>query len=52
MKNIIRYMNGGIFGMCSEYIYRVGFSIYPLIIMIIIVFIIFLDIKVKLWTNN
>jgi hypothetical protein len=32
MNKITRYVNGMMVGMCGEYLYRVGYSIFPVII--------------------
>jgi hypothetical protein len=31
MKNIFRYLNGGLIGMILEYLFRVGFNVWALI---------------------
>lgn len=36
MHNTLRYVKGAVFGICAEYLYRVEFNIYPLIIMMCI----------------
>ncbi len=47
MNNILRYINGAIFGMCCEYLYRVTISIYPIIIMILIFIACIIDINLN-----
>jgi hypothetical protein len=52
MNNSSRYLFGIIFGLCGEYLFRVEFNIYPLIIMILIIIIWFLDVITKLWSEK
>jgi hypothetical protein len=43
MKNLSRYLKGGILGMCLEYLYRVEYNIWPVIISTIIIVQILID---------
>jgi hypothetical protein len=47
MKNLSRYLKGGILGMCLEYLYRVEYNIWPLLISTIIIIQILIDIDKK-----
>jgi uncharacterized membrane protein (Fun14 family) len=47
MKNLMRYMHGGIIGICCEYLYRVEYSIFPLVIMIATIALMLLDVTTK-----
>jgi len=47
MKNLSRYLKGGILGMCLEYLYRVEYNIWPLLISTLIIIQILIDIDKK-----
>lgn len=47
MKNLSRYLRGGILGMCLEYLYRVEYNIWPLLISTVIIIQILIDIDKK-----
>ena len=45
MKDWMRYLNGFTIGMCVEYLYRVGYSPYPILIIVCNVLIWVIDTK-------
>ena len=47
MKNLSRYLKGGVLGMCLEYLYRVEYNIWPLLISTLIIIQILIDIDKK-----
>lgn len=47
MKNLSRYLRGGILGMCLEYLYRVEYNIWPLLIATLIIIQILIDLDKK-----
>jgi hypothetical protein len=52
MDNFSRYCKGGIVGMCADYLYRVEFNIYPLIILILYLILITFDLIKKTKKDN
>ena len=47
MKNLIRYLHGGVIGMCGEYLYRVEFSIWPIGVLIATLGLVIIDLTTK-----
>lgn len=46
-NNLFRYMHGGIIGMCGEYLYRVGFCVWPLLVMCTTICLVIIDLTTK-----
>ena len=43
----MKYLHGGVIGMCGEYLYRVEFSIWPLMVMIATIGLVIIDLTSK-----
>ena len=54
MRNLFRYLNGGLIGMILEYLYRVDFNVWPLIVCIALIIGMIMDLypQKKIWIHK